>query len=286
MKAVILINPYLDRDSELYQPKRLKEELEKLGVSCDIVQNIRTAWIDGGNIAEELSARYDLCIYLDKDKYAPRMLEKRGMRLFDRAEAVELCDDKMLTHITLSGHGIPMPKTFPAPLCYKEEAKTGGFAWEKYPLVVKECYGSLGQQVYLAETREELDTLCDTLKLRPHLYQEFIGTSAGRDVRVICIGGKVAASMKRVSDTDFRSNIEQGGRGEPFDIGEEGRVLCEKVTSVMGLDYCGVDLLFGEKGFLVCEVNSNAFFGGIERVTGVNIARLYAEHIIRSMRGN
>ncbi|MDE6667605.1 MAG: RimK family alpha-L-glutamate ligase, partial [Clostridia bacterium] len=45
-------------------------------------------------------------------------------------------------------------------------------------------------------------------------------------------------------------------------------------------DYCGIDVLYGENGgYLVCEVNSNAFFGGIERVTGVNVARLYAEYI-------
>ena len=282
MKAVILINPYLAKESEFYQPNRLKEEFERFGVACDILPNVWRAEIRGGEISETLSTTYEICVYLDKDKYTPRMLEKRGMRLFNRAEAVELCDDKMLTHIALSDCGIPMPRTVAAPLCYKNGARLGEFQTGlRFPIVVKECYGSFGEQVYLARDEGELSALRERLKYRPHLYQEFVETSAGRDVRVICIGGKVIAAMKRTAENDFRSNIGLGGKGEPFALDEAGKELCEKVASRLGLDYCGIDLLFGEEGFLVCEVNSNAFFGGIERVTGVNIARLYAEYMIK-----
>ena len=34
---------------------------------------------------------------------------------------------------------------------------------------------------------------------------------------------------------------------------------------------------------MVCEVNSNAFFGGMEKATGINVARAYAEYIIESI---
>ncbi len=281
MKAVILINPYLKTQSEFYQPKRIKEELGRLGVPCDILPNVRQAEISEGEIAESLTKTYDFCVYLDKDRYTPRMLEKRGMRLFNRAEAVELCDDKMLTHIALAGD-IPMPRTLPAPLCYKGETEVGTLGAELgFPVVVKECYGSFGQQVYLANDEGELAALCERLKLRPHLFQEFIEESAGRDVRVICIGGNPVAAMKRVSESDFRSNIGLGGKGEPFALDAEGSALCEKVAKKLQLDYCGIDLLFGKHGFLVCEVNSNAFFGGMESVTGINVARLYAEYMVK-----
>ncbi len=285
MKTVILINPYLETESEFYQPKRLQEEFGRLGVACDILPNVGQAEIRGGEIVESLSGKYDFCVYLDKDRYTPRMLEKKGMRLFNRAEAVELCDDKMATHIALAGNGIPMPGTVPAPLCYKAGAKIGEFRGDlRLPIVVKECFGSFGQQVYLARDGEELSALRERLKLRPHLYQEFVGTGAGSDVRVICIGGKAVAAMKRTSETDFRSNIAQGGKGEPFGLDREGKMLCERVAEILKLDYCGIDLLFAEHGFLVCEVNSNAFFGGLESVTGANIARTYAEYMVRSYK--
>ena len=53
----------------------------------------------------------------------------------------------------------------------------------------------------------------------------------------------------------------------------------------MGLDYCGVDLLYGDNNEpIVCEVNSHAFFGGIEKVTGVNVAKAYAKYILNKIK--
>ncbi len=284
-RAVILINPYIVSEHEFYQPRRMAEELAARGVHAEIVPNRGLCSVGREGIRESLTEKYDFCVYLDKDKYVPRMLQARGMRLFDRAEAVEVCDDKFLTHIALAGK-VPMPKTVPAPLCYKKDAEAGD--WDPgvgYPAVVKECFGSFGEQVYLAEDGAALSSLRGRLKMRPHLYQELIAESAGRDVRVIAIGGEAVACMKRVSDVDFRSNIGHGGRGEPFAQTEEVRRLASTVSSVLGLDYCGIDLLFGKEGFLVCEVNSNAFFGGIEEVTGVNVAGAYAAYICREIYG-
>ena len=96
---------------------------------------------------------------------------------------------------------------------------------------------------------------------------------------MIVVGGKVAAAMLRSSKTDFRSNIELGGIGSPIEISENLKQTCEKVAALLNLDYCGIDVLIAKDGYLVCEVNSNAFFGGIEKVTGVNVAKRYAEHI-------
>ena len=61
--------------------------------------------------------------------------------------------------------------------------------------------------------------------------------------------------------------------------------LCLKVAKILNLDYCGVDVLFGKDGYLICEVNSNAFFDGIEAATGINVARAYAEHICSQIYG-
>lgn len=277
-RGIILINAYTTAPTELNGARRLKEELELLGVSVEIVCNL---------LITELHA--DFCVYLDKDKYAGELLEQSGLRLFNRLEAIAVCDDKMQTHIALGG--LPMPETLAGPLCYspneplKEELLDGVEKRLGYPLVVKECYGSLGKGVYKAENREELRTIAERLKCKPHLFQKFIATSAGRDVRVIVIGGKVFSAMLRTAQNDFRSNVELGGKGEKFTLDSDGAKLCETVASRLNLDYCGIDLLFGEKGYLVCEVNSNAFFGGMERVTGLNVARAYAEHIVREIYG-
>lgn len=290
MKGLILVNAYTRSDHELYQPRRLCEELVSLGVEAVIRRNCDSpAYLDNG--VRTMVGQYDFCVYLDKDRYVPRLLEKAGMRLFNSAAAVETCDDKMLTHIALAGVA-PMPKTLSAPLCYvrgepvhrdliaRVEQELG------YPVVVKQCFGSLGKGVSLAENRTELELAAKALQEKPHLFQQYVAESRGRDLRVLVVGKKAVAAMRRVSDTDFRSNAELGGRGESCELDTAASELCERVAKTLDLDYCGVDLLFGKDGYLVCEVNSNAFFGTFERVTKINVARLYARYIVDTMQNS
>ena len=155
-----------------------------------------------------------------------------------------------------------------------------------YPIVVKKCFGAFGKGVFLARTREELLALRAKLLGEPHLYQKFVDTGAC-DIRVITIGGKAVAAMKRRATKvgEFRANAELGGSGEAIEITEELREIAEKASRALGLEYAGVDLLWDEEGYLVTEVNSNAHFRLIEEVTGVPIASLYAEYIVETMKG-
>ena len=118
----------------------------------------------------------------------------------------------------------------------------------------------------------------------PHLYQEFVSSSEGRDERIIVIGKKAVAFMQRKNDKDFRANIELGGKAY-FDVPPcEFVQVAQKVAEILDADYLGVDLLYDKSGLpLVCEVNSNAFFNGIESATGINIAAQYAEYIIKTV---
>lgn len=285
-KALILVNSYSQLETSLNQAKRLKEELEILGVDPVISSGSElNLCVSTDGTVEGLSRKYNFCIYLDKDKYTARMLELSGLRLFNSSRAVEVCDDKMLTYLSLSGTGIPVVKTMGGLLCYTPDACVSAEYIDKiekrlgYPVVVKESYGSLGKGVYKAENRAELEALCEKVKTIPHLYQKFIAESAGRDIRVIVIGGECVAAMLRTSSGDFRSNLELGGAGFTYVLDAKLRDICVRTAKALSLDYCGIDVLTSKNGYKVCEVNSNAFFGGIERVTGVNIAKIYAEYI-------
>ena len=65
-------------------------------------------------------------------------------------------------------------------------------------------------------------------------------------MRVIVIGGKAIAAMERRNDKDFRSNVAQGGEGVKINLTEKFKKIAEKCARVLRLDYCGVDLLYGE----------------------------------------
>ena len=181
-----------------------------------------------------------------------------------------------------------MPKTISAPLNYSESISLEFINnVEKelvYPLVAKDNFGSLGKNVFLIKNHEELLDFEKNHYQNPRLYQEFISSSYGFDYRVIVIGGRMVAAMKRVNKEDWRSNIAQHGKGEKVVLSKEYQETAEKAAAILGLDYCGIDLLSGKKGEpILCEVNSNAFLGGIEQVSGVNVAKEYAKEIIEKL---
>lgn len=290
LKGLIIINAYVQQNSFIEQANRLKEEFENLGVEIEILRNdFFYALIDGCDV-ELRRYGYHFVVYLDKDKYISKMIEKCDISLFNRSESIEYCDDKMLTYIMLANNGIKMCKTLPGLLCYTPDVPIAVKTLEViikelcFPLVLKQSYGSLGKNVFLINSKEELLTKMEEVIFTPHLFQQYIKTSHGRDVRVILVGGKIIASMLRTSKTDFRSNVGLGGVGENYELPDTFVEMSEKVAKILKLDYCGIDILFGENNEpILCEVNSNAFFAEAERVTGVNIARVYANHIISKL---
>lgn len=290
MKGLIVMNAYPRGEKFYRQSGRIAEELNALGVATDIKLNGEIA----GLLTENAQAKaeildYDFAVYLDKDKYLSRILEGAGLRLFNSSRAIETCDDKMLTYLALRNAGVKIPETISAPLCYTPNAipqKTFLDRVEElgYPLVSKTSYGSFGMGVSLVNNRKELEEREQELLYAPHFYQKFVGEK-GKDIRVIVIGGKAIASMERRAVGDeFRSNIELGGYGVKVELAQVYKETAEQVAKAIGLEYCGVDLLVGETP-IVCEVNSNAFFEGLECVTGVNVAKAYAEYIINTIKG-
>ncbi len=287
MQGLVIINGYPSGEKFIRQGERIAKELCALGLPTKLVKN-GEIWseINGEGCSFNLSESYDFAVYLDKDKYLGRALEKCGLRLFNRAAAVEACDDKLTTYFALQSAGVRLADSIPAPLCYTKGAKPNEFflrgVVEKLglPLVAKKSFGSFGVGVQLVHGYAELYELEENWLSVPHFYQRYIAEAGGRDIRAIVIGGRVVAAMERVAKKgEFRSNIELGGEGREILLTKEQIEAAEEAARALRLDYCGVDLLDAKGGTTICEVNSNAFFEGIEGVTGKNIAQAYAKHI-------
>lgn len=285
MKGIIIVNGYSKTEGIKYQTRRLTEEFNKQNVKIEVKRTSDLlAYLDNGSVKTELKA--DFIVYLDKDIHIAMMLEKCGFRLFNSRESIENCDDKMRTHILLSNHDISMPLTISSPLMYQQNEDNfldNVLNLLDYPIVVKNTHGSLGGQVYLANDFSTLCKLRNQLKLEPHIYQQFIQSSCGKDTRVIVIGGEVVAGYNRISTKDFRSNIELGGSGKSVELPASYTSIATKVASILQLDYCGIDILDNNGEPMICEVNSNAFFTGAEKYTGVNIAKAYVDYIVKTL---
>jgi len=204
-----------------------------------------------------------------------RHLEKLGVYSFNSANSIDTVKDKLFQLQILAESGIPIPKTMLAkfPLDLNVVSKHIGF-----PVVVKTISGSQGSGVFLCETIHSLDELMHMIEnTNPNvnlIFQEFVKASHGKDLRVVTVGGRVVGAMTRTAiDGNFKANYSRGGKVQKYEITPEIEWLVLEIARKLDLDIAGVDLLFDDDGFKICEVNSSPGFEGLELACEKNIAR-------------
>ena len=151
------------------------------------------------------------------------------------------------------------------------------------PVIVKLQEGAQGLGVILAESRKTAKSILDTFyKMNTSIMlQEYIKEANGEDIRMFIVGGKIVASMKRISDKDeFRSNVHRGAETKPIEPTLLEKKITRNACKALGLTVAGVDIIRSNKGPLLLEVNSSPGLQGIEEATGINVAKeiiLYLE---------
>lgn len=281
MKGWLVVNEFLQNQKFSELTKLFLSAAQKANLSLSVYTNAELL----ADTKELLKQRPDFVLFWDKDIVLGNYLEAQGIPLYNSVDAIRLCDDKRLTHIALMREGIPSPRTIMAPMTYPNIGFTNHDFFEyverelTYPFVVKEAFGSFGEQVYLVRDRKELQQRIQGTSTTELLFQEYIPESRGRDVRLQVVGDRVVASMYRYSNTDFRANVTAGGKMKNYTPSEEESSLALRAARAVGADFAGVDLLFGAEGPLVCEVNSNAHFKNIQTCTGVPVAEEIIQYI-------
>ena len=289
MNGLIIVNQEIGHN--FYKILRFKEEFAKKKIELEVFTNNGTlAMIENGELKINLP-KADFVFYLDKDIYLARELEKAGYRLFNKADFIKLCDDKMLTKIKRSNLGIQMPKTFASPLVYSKLKSSNLEFLSKishelgYPMVVKKIYGSLGEGVYLVNNYRELKSLYKKIYRNPLVFQEFISSSFGRSVRVMVVNEKVIGGFERCNSKDFRSNFGTTASGTTLIDNKEFFDVAGKIAKELKIEYAGFDFLYGDHGEpILCEINSNAFFQEFEKVTQINVAEKVVDMVLSKVK--
>ena len=73
--------------------------------------------------------------------------------------------------------------------------------------------------------------------------------------------------------------ITRGGGAEPIEIDEQMEYLALESTKLLGLDIGGVDLLYDNGGYKICEVNSSPGFSGMEKYTDIQVAEQIVSYV-------
>lgn len=286
MTGILVVNEFLQTKKFNEIHNWLLEAAQKIGIRMRLMTNAQLL-IDIGRTGRQAEELADFILFWDKDVKLAYYLEQLGLPVFNSSEAIGICDDKARTHLALMKSNIPMPRTIIAPMTFANIGYTNYDFLERvaqmlgYPMIVKEAFGSFGQQVYLVHDDKELQEQMKKIGAKPVIFQEFIQSSFGRDIRLEVVGGKVIAAMYRYSDTgDFRANLTIGGKMRAYEPTKEQSELAIRCCEMIGLDFAGVDILFGENEEpLVCEINSNAHFKNIYDCTGVNAAEAILAYI-------
>lgn len=292
LRGLVIYNGFLTSDKFFDFASMLAQAGRERGHSVGVAPNDKFLNDFSGSIFSKTAKQsYDYVLFTDKDIYLAKMFERSGIPVFNSAEAIALSDDKIKTYDRLVELGLPIPETIVAP-------KTFGLSIERnrgfieaivdyfgYPFIMKEAFGSFGEQVYLVTSEKELFFYLEKIAGAPFVFQEYIASSYGVDLRLQVVGDEVVAAMKRRSEGDFRANVSAGGMMEPYEPTKAECDLAVKATKAMGADFAGVDLLLGENGRrYICEVNSNAHIRNLFDCTGINVAPFilaYIESVLR-----
>ena len=273
----------LSRGPRLYSTRRLVQEAKQRGIDVEVTDPMKfSLFVDDGAIDIHYAGEpfsYDAVIprighSITKHGVAVlRHMEQLGIWTANTGQGILQSRDKLHASQILARNKIPVPKTTYVRDSIDVEPAidfVGGL-----PVVIKVTQGTQGQGVFLRHTVHESRSLIQGLLLtgKSVLVQEYIAESHGKDIRALVVGDRVVAAMRRKArGREFRSNYHLNGTVEKVDISEEFEEQAVRAARVLGLNVAGVDLLEGDNGPLVLEVNSSPGLEGIEKASGVNVA--------------
>jgi ribosomal protein S6--L-glutamate ligase len=283
----------LSRNASLYSTSRIVLAARARGHEVSVIDPLefqivvsrgRPSLLVGGEPVE----RYDIVIprigasITNYGLAVVRQFDVMGVPVLNGAVSIARSRDKLRALQLLSRRNIDVPTTVCARSPAGVEAALGLVGG--CPAIVKLQQGTQGIGTMIAETPQAVHSLLETFWAMGQdiVLQEYVRESKGRDVRVIVVGGRVVASMRRVAKPgEFRSNLHRGGKGDKVSLAKNYRKVAIHAAKAMGLEVAGVDMLEGKNGPKILEINSSPGLEGIEKASGVHVAGAIVQHAER-----
>lgn len=284
MKAAIISQQSLSSQWTCDAMKKYFDKVDDINLK-DIEINLgvkgREILVNGESLG-----KYD-CIYAKGSFRFTHLLESLTYILERHAymplssTAFSVGHDKLLTHIKLQEHGVPMPITY---LTSTPQAAKELLEKLNYPIILKFPRGTQGKGVMFADSYASANSILDALSAlkQPFIIQEYVETE-GTDIRAIVVGDKVVAAYCRTAKPgEKRANIHAGGHGETYELDEASKKIAVNAAKAVGAEICGVDLLEAMKGRTqVIEVNLSPGLQGVTSTTKIDVADKIAKFLFR-----
>jgi len=209
-----------------------------------------------------------------------RQFQEMDVFCANTAHGIANSRDKLRSLQILSRHHIGIPRT-----TFVRDKRDVLPAIERVggaPVIIKLIEGTQGIGVLLAESVKAAESIIELLQSQKQnvLIQKFVAESKGKDIRAFVVGDRVVAAMRRVAQgQEFRSNVHRGGVAEAVELTEEYAETAVRAAQITGLRVAGVDMLEGNTGPQIMEVNSSPGLEGIETSTGLDVAGAVIDYI-------
>lgn len=282
----------LSKERSNYSLKRFKETAAEMGIkwsridpsACDLYlgRKGRTIMHRGRPIPELDAAITRRGAGIDDLEITMvNQLEHTGVPVLNPTYPLLVSRDKYWSLRRLADHGLPVPRTVVIhdPKSIERAYQVVG----EPPVILKVLRGMRGTGVMIAESRKSVRSILETFQSQGTrvVLQEYVSESEGADTRVLVIGGKVVAAMRRQAPVgEFRSNIHRGGTGHLVQLDSRSKEIARQSARIIGLDVTGVDLISTKEGPKVMEINSSPGFDGLEKATGKDISRMILDHMV------
>jgi [lysine-biosynthesis-protein LysW]--L-2-aminoadipate ligase len=278
-----MTNITLFYDRVRWEEKQIHDRASERGITLDLV-DVRELLYSIPRERDPPNVALQRCVSHTRGIRAAQYFEMGGSTIINSSRASEICGDKFATGLRLLSAGIPHPRTMEA---FSVESALLSADKLGYPVIMKPLNGSWGREVAVLSDKRSLKSYLELKEgsddPEDHVYylQEFI-RNPGRDIRTVCVGGDVVASIYRYApEGDWRSNVALGGTAKPCQLDAAGKELMLRAAEAVGGEVVGVDSMEGPEGLMVHEVNSNVEFRGAAGGTGVDIAGRILDYACR-----
>jgi len=212
-------------------------------------------------------------------------MQAAGVPSLNDGAAIRVGRDHWRTARALASSGLPHPETVagaePEALAAAAAAVCG------FPCVVKLRHSRQGVGVIRCAGPPELDAVLDSLwRLGDELVVQRFCPPGGVSLRVLVLQGEaLGVTEHRAPAGEFRANAARGGSVRAVEAGGEPVGLAIEATRAVGLGFAGVDLFPDSGRWLVGEVNPSPGWRHFAAATGVPVAGLLVEALVRLAAG-
>lgn len=187
-----------------------------------------------------------------------KTLEELGKKVINSSHSFFYQEDKWMFYLKCLEHRIPTPKTYFIPRETRFYSKIIKEILKENPLVLKGVFSDNALEVEKVSDYpmfiKKIKRILDKSPHSPIIAQEFI-PNLKRSYRATLINHKLQQFVVKIS----KSWKQSGHKREHFrtiEVNKKLKDLCEKASRALGMQVCGLDLIFNNGKWYVIEVNS------------------------------